>query len=182
MAIDSILARIPQLGWGRFWPSTLALLFVALIATAEELPITGNTGLVLDVTCTLPLDFGIISISDGNNAGWVSVAPSLTGDVTTSFLVTGHQSGRCDVSNVGSLSAIAVSGGGGTWDVATRTLTGARLFKGADSLEVAIEIDRPTVDVSDLVTPIYIGGRLSVPAHFSAFGTYTQTFTLTVTE
>ncbi|WP_190285666.1 DUF4402 domain-containing protein [Montanilutibacter psychrotolerans] len=182
MTIDSKAARIPRPGWTSPWGFTVALLLVAFTAGAEDLPITGNTGLALDVTCSLPLNFGVISIADGNNAGAVTVAPSLAGDMATSFLVTGHQSGRCDVSNVTSIATIAVSGGGGTWDGAARKLTGATLLMGSDSLEVVIEIDKRTVDVSDSVTSIYIGGTLSVPAHFSAFGTYSQTFTLTVTE
>jgi hypothetical protein len=162
-----------------------ALVLVTSTATAEELPITGNTGLALDVTCTMPLNFGVISLLSGNSAGSVSVAPSVAGAVATSFLVTGHQAGRCDVTDVSSIATIALSGGGGTWDAATRKLTGAILLKGSDSLEVVIEIDRSTVDVTGSTgsgTPIYIGGTLSVPANFTAHGTYLETFTITVTE
>lgn len=183
MASDSNFLRAPRPGRACRWALTAALVFAAPVAAAEELPITGNTGLALDVTCSLPLNFGVVSIPGGNSPGSVSVAPSLAGGVTTtSFLVTGHQRGRCDVSDVGAVATVAVSGGGGAWNGITRKLTGARLLMGSDSLEVVIEIDKAIVLVSGSATPIYIGGTLSVPANFSAFGTYSQTFTLTVTE
>lgn len=183
MASDAEVLRASRPGLASRWGLAAALMLLAPVAAAEELPITGNTGLALDVSCALSLNFGVVSIPGGNSPGSVSVAPSLAGGVTTtSFLVTGHQRGRCDVTEVGSIATVAVSGGGGSWNSLTRKLTGARLLMGSDSLEVVIEIDKAIVLASGAVTPIYIGGTLNVPANFSAFGTYSQTFTLTVTE
>jgi hypothetical protein len=156
-----------------------------LDAAALDVPITGDSELAMEVNCPIPLNFGVVSIPDKNAAGTVMVAANLGGGVTSPFLVTGYQRARCDITYVSKLAEVVISGGNGIWNSNTRQLNGAKLVNDRSTLGVVIEIERnsvggPAQEVP--VVPIYIGGSLNIPANFTAFGTYTRTFTITVTE
>jgi hypothetical protein len=154
-------------------------------ATALDVPMTGDSELAMEVSCPIPLNFGLISVPDQNAAGTVTVAANLAGGVTSPSLVTGFQRAQCVITYVSTLAEVVISGGNGIWNSNTRQLNGAKLVNDRSTLGVVIEIERNSVGgpgQEALVVPIYIGGSINIPANFKAFGTYTRTFTITVTE
>ncbi len=160
-------------------------------ARAELLPVTTSTGGALGVTCEQNLHFGDISLPPDNVPGSISVAASPTGDVSGTFPVVGHQQGLCTITDVAEneTATVTVSGGGGSWNATTRQLTGATLKSvddPQDVLDVTLELDRDdgitTDPAPEIGAPVYIGGTLEIPASVGQFGTYTETFTIHVTE
>jgi len=175
-------------------PAALACFVLAFCNTAhaaELLPVTANTNGALTITCEHDLHFGSISLPANNSSGTVIIAATSTGAVTSTFPTTGYSQGLCTVTNVADEESaiVAISGGGGAWNPVTGELTGAKLTSEddpLDTLDVLLVVDRTdgiTTDPAPAIgTPIYIGGTLSIPADVDQFGTYIETFTITVTE
>jgi hypothetical protein len=169
----------------------LCMAWTAASAHAEWLPVTLNTGAAVAVTCEQNLDFGTISIPHGNPPGSVSVAAASASGSAASFPVTGRQPALCTVTDVSAAqgATIVLSGGGGSFTQASGQLLGAMLTRTAPAgatLSVTLQLSAwagvTTGAAQSVGTPIYIGGTLAIPSGFSAFGTYTESFTITVTE
>jgi len=177
----------------------LTAMFVMPVAApnksyAEILPTYTNTGPSIAVSCNPALngegnlEFGVIRVLPGQSSGEVTVTGTSSGIATvtsgTGISVSGSsRPALCTVTDINSTASVVLSGGGGSFS--GDTLTGATLKVGADTIPVSLNVSATSLvannTVNNLGTGVYIGGIITVPSSV-VLGTYSETFTITVTE
>lgn len=168
---------------------TAALSVTGQVAWAELIVVQVSTDVALSINCTETLAFGTISVPGNNTQGSVTVGASQNATaVAQGNLAVSGSSGPVSCSVVAASSgaetvSLALSGGSGAFVPATGAMP-AQLKKGADTLDATIQLNAVSGSTaSGVVSDVYIGGTLTVPANFTKFGIYqSDPITITVTQ
>jgi hypothetical protein len=162
---------------------SLAAMSVSAMADTATFDVTATTQAALSVTCGADLRFGIIGVEPSNAEATITVAASSGATASSSNNAAAYPEGAsgpaaCTVTNEeGGDATASLSADTGTFS--NTTLTGLLLVSGTDNLSANVELSKATAIGNET---FYIGGTLTIPATHTAFGAYTQTVTLTVTD
>jgi hypothetical protein len=158
--------------------------------TSATFTATADVEPALTVTCDSNLRFGNIVYRAANTAAIVTVAATAGGAISSNdasvIPLSGSGSAACTIANestdgTANDATAALSASGGTWTIATKTLSGVLLSDGAaHTLSAGLTLSKVAA-VGD--ETVYVGGALSIPTALAFPGNYASgDVTLTVTD
>lgn len=165
--------------------ASASLLFSgSALAATGTLTVTGTTQAALTVTCDTDLRFGIVAVEPGNAAATITVNAAAGSGAISSSNSAAYPAGisgpgACTVANeTGADATATLSAGAATFS--GTTLSGVTLTDAAlNTMTADVTLSKASGIGNET---LYIGGTLMVPAMYSAFGDYSETITITVTD
>lgn len=166
--------------------SASAVLCGSALADTGTFTASGTTQAALTVACGVNMRFGTIAVEPSNAAATITVNAAAGSTATSSSTADAYPAaadsgpGECSVTNeTGANATASLSAATGTF--AGTTLSGVSLGDGVTTNTLSADVTLSKVTGIGNET-LYVGGALTIPATHTAFATYSETITITVTD